>query len=116
MPLPVVEPTKVEDVKAWAKIDDGRDDTLLATIVAAVNALVRALPVAQRSNLDPAPPDWPAQVKFGALMLAARMWRRRNTPGGVEASGAFGVAYVRRNDPDVAQMLELGEYAAPGVG
>ncbi|WP_408898646.1 hypothetical protein ACJ5H2_05935 [Nocardioides sp. R1-1] len=116
MPLPTGEPTSREEIKAWAKITDSKDDTVLDDVAAAVNDLVRGLPVAQRSNADPAPEEWPAQVKFGATLLGARLFRRRNTPGGVEASGAFGIAYVRRNDPDVAQMLELGEYSRPAVG
>lgn len=118
MPLPTGEPTDTAKVKRWLTIeeDDDVDDDVLDDVVDAVNVFVRGLPVAQASNTDPAPPDWPATIKLGARMLAARLARRRNTPGGVEASGAFGIAYVRRNDPDVAQMLELGEYSAPAVG
>lgn len=119
MPLPTVEPAPLELVKVWMGIaeDDDKDDAVLTSIVLpAVNGLVRGLPVAQRSNTDPAPGAWPAQVTAGAVMLAARVHRRMNTPGGVEVAGQFGVAYVRRNDPDVAQMLELGEYAPPAVG
>jgi hypothetical protein len=116
MPLPTGDPTTRDKVKAWASIEDAVDDTVLDDIVKAVNALVRGLPVAQRYNVDPAVEDWPAQIQMGATMLAARLHRRRNTPGGVEAAGGFGVAYVRRVDPDVAQMLELGEYAPPAVG
>lgn len=116
MPLPTGEPTSAAEIKAWAKITDDRDDDALAQVAAAVNELVRGLPVAQRSNLDPAPGDWPAQIKFGATMLGHRLFRRRGTPGGVEATGGFGVAYVRRTDPDIAQLLELGEYAPPAVG
>lgn len=117
MPLPIVEPALLPAVKAWASITDDADDTVLTTVVLpAVNGLVRGLPIAQASNTDPAPAAWPGQVTAGAVMLAARLHRRMNTPGGVESAGAFGVAYVRRNDPDVAQLLELGEYAPPAVG
>lgn len=116
MPLPATDPTGLEVVKAWVKITDTADDDTLGDVVAAVNELVRGLPVAGSSNTDPAPEDWPNTIKFGAMLLAARLWRRRNTPGGVEAAGDFGIAYVRRNDPDIAQMLQLGEYAPPRVG
>lgn len=115
MPLPTEGPTARNDVKAWSGINDDRNDDQVDLVVNAVNAFVRRLPVAQRFNTDPAP-EWSADVKLGATMLAARVFRRKNTPGGVEAAGAFGVAYVRRNDPDVAQMLELGEYGSPAVG
>lgn len=117
MPLPTEEPATLTAVKAWAGITNDKDDTVLTTVILpAVNSLVRGLPVAQALDTDPAPEDWPAPIVAGATMLAARLHRRRNTPGGVEASGAFGVAYVRRVDPDVAQLLQLGEYAPPGVG
>lgn len=116
MPLPTPEPTTRDEIKAWAKITDARDDDVLDDVADAVNALVRSLRVAQSLDTDPAPADWPATIKLGATMLAARMHRRRNTPGGVESAGDFGIAYVRRNDPDVAQLLQLGDYATPGVG
>lgn len=116
MPLPATGPTTRDDVKAWANVTDTRDDDAIDQVVAAVNALVAGLPVAESSNTDPAPEDWPGTVKLGATMLAARLNRRRNTPGGVEAAGDFGIAYVRRNDPDVAQLLQLGEYGKPKVG
>lgn len=117
MPLPAEGPAELATVKRWMKLedDDVVDDDDIQLAVDAVNDLVRGLPAAQRSNTDPAT-AWRAKIKLGAIMLAARYARRRNTPGGVEAAGAFGIAYVRRNDPDVAQLLELGEYAAPGVG
>lgn len=116
MPLPATDPTTVTLVKAWVKLDDDTDDAVVQSVVEAVNALVISLPVAGSSNTDPAPADWPPTIKFGAMLLASRLWRRRNTPGGVEATGDFGIAYVRRNDPDIAQMLQLGEYAPPRVG
>lgn len=118
MPLPAGEPTDLAAVKVWMKIEAGDDvdNDVLNACIDAVNALVRGLPVAQRLDTDPAPAAWPGGIRLGARMLAARYARRRNTPGGVEVAGQFGVAYVRRNDPDVAQLLELGEYAPPGVG
>lgn len=118
MPLPTEEPTNLDDVKSWARIaeDDTTDDAELTTVVAAVNAFVRGLPVAQRQDTDPAPEAWDGDIALGAKMLAARLHRRRNTTGGVEVAGQFGIAYVRRTDPDIAQLLQLGEYASPGVG
>lgn len=116
MPLPTAEPTTRDAVKTWVGINDARDDAVLDICVAAVNELVRGLPVAESSNTDPAPEAWPNTITAGATMLAARLHRRRATPGGVEAAGDFGIAYVRRNDPDIAQMLQLGDYAPPRVG
>lgn len=117
--LPAAGPTTPELVKGWLSIDDDVDDTEIGKAVAAVNQLVRRMPVCQLvaapEGEDP-PAGWPDDVELGATMLAARVARRRATPGGVEAAGAFGIAYVRRNDPDVAQLLRLGEYGAPAVG
>lgn len=83
----------------------------LAPVVAAVDALVRSYNDAPDDG-----EDWPANLKLGAVMLAARMYRRRNSPAGVESMGELGPVYVSRNDPDLAQLLKIGRYAAPRVG
>lgn len=65
-----------------------------------------------------ADPDgaWPAAVDNAGIMLAARLYRRRNTPSGVESFGDNPATYVLRNDPDVARALRIGPYAMPAVG
>lgn len=88
-----------------------RDVEGLEAVVTAVNGLVS---------------DWlgyhepAAEVKpqhaHGATMLAARVFRRRNSPAGVEALGDLGPVYVSRNDPDLAMMLGLANYRRPVVG
>nr|DAL07354.1 MAG TPA: head to tail adaptor [Caudoviricetes sp.] len=77
-------------------------------VVAAVNALI----INYKGDRD----DWPSHWKHGAKMLAMRIYRRRDSPGGVEALGELGPVYVSRNDPDLAQLLEIGRYANPVVG
>jgi hypothetical protein len=62
------------------------------------------------------PPPRPAEQAQGALLLAARLWRRRNSPEGVATFTSDGAVYVQRNDPDVAQYLGIGSYAPPVVG
>lgn len=80
-------------------------------VVAAVNALVATYHEA------PAPgEDWEPNIKLGSLMLAARVYRRRNSPAGVESLGEAGPVYVSRNDPDLSQLLQIGRYAPPRVG
>lgn len=54
-----------------------------------------------------------AAVVLGTVMLAARWYGRRNSPGGVVSFGEFGPAYVKNRDPDVATLLGIGR---PGVG
>lgn len=110
-------PTTPAAVLAWVKVKDTAaqaDD--VADVVAAVNALVREdgvgwLPV----PADGAP--WSPAHSMGTKLLASRIWRRRNSPGGVEPMGSDGAAaYVQRNDPDVALFLGLGANAKPSVG
>lgn len=59
---------------------------------------------------------WRDRVVLGATMLGARLFRRRNTASGVETFAGDGAVYVSRNDPDIAQLLQLGAYAKPAVG
>lgn len=116
MALPDAGPATLPDVKAYVSIlspADTIDDNRLTRIVAAVNDLVRDLPIADDADgLD----NWPARVVEGATMLAGRIWRRKDSPSGVDSFGAFGPVYVQRNDPDVAQLLRMGQYARPTVG
>lgn len=106
-------PSTLATAKAWLNIDDNIDDQALTLVVGAVNESIRSFPVAQPVR-DAS--EWPVKIQLGAAMLAARLWRRRDTPAGVEAFGGLGVAYVRRNDPDVAQLLELDAQAKPAIG
>lgn len=114
MPQPAAEPTTTPAVKAYLSLTDAADDAVIDGVVAAVNVFVRRTEKARAYGLaDPAPADWAADVKQGAKMLAARLFRRKNSPNGVEAFAVAGPVYVRRNDPDIAMMLDLD---APMVG
>lgn len=113
--LPEGGPTTLGLVKAHLSITDARDDARLTPIVAAVNRVVRAWPVsAPAQEAD----DWDGclDVVEGATMLAARLFRRKNSPAGVESFGSLGAAYVMRNDPDIGMLLQLGPWAPPSVG
>lgn len=85
-----------------------RERPELEDVVSAVNALVKSY----KGDRD----EWPDYWRQGAKMLAQRVYRRRDSPAGVEAMGELGPVYVSRNDPDLAQLLELGRYAKPVVG
>lgn len=124
--MAIEEPTSLDLVKVQLGIDDTDDDTRLEAIVDAVNVVVRRLPVAEGitgdtvgdPDADPPvmPSPWPLDVRQGATMLAARLYRRKNSPMGVEQIGGDGAIYVRRNDPDIAMLLQLGDdWAKPGV-
>lgn len=111
-------PALLADVARWL---DQADDAggpaprpQLGMVVSAVNVWVRRLyagSVAAGGGLT-----WDADVVLAAIMLAGRLWRRRDSPAGVETFAGDGAVYVQRTDPDVAMMLGIGAYAPPRVG
>lgn len=116
MTQPADGPADLDTVKVWLSIplDSTTHDLAITDAVDAVNNVVRGMRVAQ---LDGAEPElWPSRVVTGAVMLAGRVFRRRNTPDGVQTLTDQGAVYVSRSDPDVAQLLQLGSYAKPSVG
>jgi hypothetical protein len=102
-----------DDVTLWLGLKPGSVDTQLNVVVATVNTYVAALPVIANA---PADDPWPADVTLGATMLAARYWRRRNSPSGVEAITEAGAQYVARHDPDMSRLLRLDGFTRPAVG
>jgi hypothetical protein len=111
MTAPAQAPATDAAVKAYLRLDDTGDDGTLTATVNAVNALM-----AEWFGAPVPPAAWSEPKRQGAVMLAARVFRRRNSPAGVESFGELGPIYVQRNDPDVAQLLGLGAYARPKVG
>lgn len=111
--LPEGGPTTLPLVKVQLSITDNRDDARLSAIVDATNNLVRSWPISQLAvDAD----EWPERIVLGTSMLAARFFRRKNSPAGVEAFGQLGAAYVMRSDPDIAQLLSTGSYQLPQLG
>jgi hypothetical protein len=104
MPAP---PTSAAVVAVQLSMDPADPAVLerLEPTVAAVNVLV------PRMASTPA-----AAQALGAAMLAARLYRRRNSPEGVATFTAEGAVYVQRNDPDIGMLLGIGAYAPPVVG
>lgn len=114
--LPATGPVDLPTVKAelgYTNVDAQRDARLQLR-VDAVNSWVRQLPVAADAlTYGSPPPAWPAYITTGGIMLATRLWRRKDSPSGVEAFTDGSAFYVQRNDPDVARLLKL---TLPGVG
>lgn len=103
-------PADVDAIAAELDISAGdRERDQLPATVEAVNDLVSTW-------LAPGPDGWAPRHVKGANMLAARLYRRRNSPAGVESFGELGAVYVQRNDPDIAQLLSLGRYSRLAVG
>lgn len=107
-------PATEQSVKTQLRISDTRDDEKLQTVIEATNHKVATFRVVKQ--LTDGTDKWPPHVVLGATLLASRLFKRSNSPLGVEAFGEGGVAYVQRNDPDIAMMLGLGAYKAPAVG
>lgn len=102
------------DVASFLKLPPGESESEpLQLATAAAVALVESYhgPIDNSSQ-----PAGAANMKLGTIMLAARVYRRRNSPAGVEALGELGPVYVSRNDPDLAQLLKIGRYQVPRVG
>lgn len=122
MPLPTEGPASRSVVKALLGIaaGDTTQDDEVDLRVAAANAWVRGLPVCDRADTDPAPVDWSgvelSGIVLGANQLAARLYRRKDSPEGVSVVGATSPVYVLRDDPDIAQLLQVGAYEKPAVG
>ena len=74
-----------------------------------------AAPAAAQTSADGVP-EPTSSAQLGALMLAARLHRRRNSLGGLEPLADGGAAYVARTDPDISRLLGLDGYAAPTTG
>lgn len=62
------------------------------------------------------PGDWTEDILLGATMLAATLYRRRNSPGGIEVFGDGSIAHVVRSDPHVSMLLGLGGWTKPQLG
>ena len=102
-----------EKVIAWSSlrvtVGDSDYDSLLM-VAEAVVVYVSSLPVVEDLPTgEPLPPS----VELGMIMLASRMYRRRNSPTGIDSVTADGVTYVTRYDSDIASMLRLD---SPQVG
>ena len=93
-----------ERVVQWGSLKTATvTDESLLNVCGAVIAYVSALPVvADRVSEEPS-----EAVYLGMTMLAARLYKRKDTPNGLESFGEWGSSYVSRYDPDVALLLRL---------
>ena len=65
-----------------------------------------------RTDVASYAPD--AETYQGAVMYAAREYRRRNSPAGIETFGDV-TSFVARFDPDIDRALQTGAWARPVV-
>lgn len=98
-----------EAVRSWLQLKVSEPGTILPRLVEVVAELVDATPGAPLTDTG----DWTARTVQAAIMQTARLYRRRNSPGGVEALTEGGATYVARFDPDIERMLRTGRYLKP---
>lgn len=110
--MPAPQPVGIieADVTNWSKEPSSPN---LVMIVAAVNEFVAGLRIVQHLE---AGTQWPASVKLGAVMLAARLAKRRNSPNGIEAATDMNVTYTARYDSDISRLLGLDKHSGLAVG
>lgn len=109
------------DVKAWLRLDadDDTDDDLIRRVSCLAELYAqRCRPDAWQDATETTPltyvPD--AEIYQGAVMYAAREYRRRNTPAGIDSVTDAGAVYVSKYDSDIERALHTGTWATPGVG
>jgi len=108
-PAPREPLTSVGRVNRMLSRPADQEDPTLAEVVEAVLTLVPTW-------LEEPADGWKAHHHLGATMLAARLYRRKDSPGGVVDFGLEGAAYVSGNWPDVAMLLSIGNQAVGRVG
>lgn len=112
-PEPVPTVVTAEAVVAWSGLKNLKPDeiTALEQVVLATNVYVDNLPSIDRK----ADGTWAETTKLGALMLAARLYRRKNTVDGVQAVGEL-TTYIPRYDNDIARLLNIDTFRKPVIG
>lgn len=104
-----------QDVINWAELRTvTTDDKHLALIVPAVNEYVEGLPSISRVESG-ITTGWAPSTTLGATMLAARLYRRKNSQNGIESVGDMST-YVSRYDSDIARLLNIDTFKMPMVG
>lgn len=100
------------DVIGWLELRTvTTDDFHLSLIVPAVNAYVDSLPSIDRKEDG----TWAGTTQMGAVMLGSRLYRRKNSPHGIESVGDMST-YVSRYDSDISRLLNIDTFRKPLVG
>lgn len=113
--MPIPEYTTVPAAGQWLQLSgEVGDDTVLASCVVAANSVVSRYAGEDASDQTIPTLD---DAEQAATMLAARLYRRRNSPEGVQGITPEGVAVgIVRSDADIARLLRIDGFAVPQVG
>lgn len=103
------------DVKDWLRLNgqDASDDVLIHSVCASAEIYAeRCRP--EFATVDPSgfAPD--AECYLAAKMYAAKLYRRRNSPAGIETFGET-TSFISRFDVDIDRGLHTGDFAGPIV-
>lgn len=110
----MIEFTTTDKVLGWIGLQArsiGDSATSLSMVVDAVNEYLQRYDHLIRA--DGTPTD---MAEVGAVMLAARLYKRRGSPTGTDTSVDGGAIYISRIDPDIARWLEIDGYSRIVVG
>lgn len=91
---------------------DASEIAHMNVIIPAVIEEVNSLPSIDL-NVDG---TWKATTKLGAIMLAARLFSRRNSPNGTTTTADGVQTYLPRYDNDIARLLHIDAFREPMVG
>jgi hypothetical protein len=92
------------------------EDQQALEVLEAVNSLVPTFAVPRGVVDEDGTRTWAKHQRTGATLLAARLERRKDSPGGLATFGIEGGAYVQGNWADVAMMLGIGPYSVGRTG
>jgi hypothetical protein len=114
---PTFEPVWLapQSVKEWLRLaeQDTSDDDLIRRVCAMAEPYVqRCRPEFTNPDTGAYTPD--AEAYSGAVMYAAREYRRRNSPAGIEVFGDV-TSFVTRYDTDIERALRTGSWAGPVI-
>lgn len=100
------------DVKAWLRLheEDTSDDDLIQRMAAMAEPYVERCRPEFRKEDGTFVPD--VEAYQGGVMYAAREYRRRNSPAGIEMFGEV-ASFVTRFDTDIERALHTGAWAPP---
>ena len=94
----------VEDAAAWINSSTGGTVPDSGDVLSVVLAAAKAH-IASQYDQPSDDPAAAADFDLATLMLTARLYGRRQSPGGVAGVNDFGVVRVSRVDPDIASLL-----------
>jgi hypothetical protein len=112
------------DVIAWLRLNTPTppDAAIVADVALAAEPQCEAARPEFAAPVDP-PTDPPSstytpdrEVYMAAVMLAARLYQRRNSPGGIEGFGDMGAIYITRWDNEIDRALRVGNWRRAVLG